>query len=207
MLAICLDLEGVLIPEIWINVAERTGISALTRTTRDEPDYDRLMSYRLGILDQNNIKMDDITSTIGSMEPMEGATEFLASLESRWPTLILSDTFSQFAKPMMKKLGNPTLLCHTLLIDETGRIEDWKIRYDDHKRKAVDSLIEMNYQVIAAGDSYNDTSMLSAASAGILFRPPGNVIEEFPQFPVAMDYSELIDAIESAATDLGELWI
>jgi phosphoserine/homoserine phosphotransferase len=206
MLAICLDLEGVLIPEIWINVAERTGITALTRTTRDEPDYDRLMSYRLGILDQNDIKMDDITSTIGSMEPMEGATEFLASLESRWPTLILSDTFSQFAKPMMKKLGNPTLLCHTLLIDDTGRIEDWKIRYDDHKRKTVDSLIEMNYQVIAAGDSYNDTSMLSAASAGILFRPPENVIEEFPQFPVAMDYSELIDEIESAATDLGELW-
>ena len=206
MLAICLDLEGVLIPEIWINVAERTGISALTRTTRDEPDYDRLMSYRLGILDQNDIKMDDITSTIGSMEPMEGATEFLASLESRWPTLILSDTFSQFAKPMMKKLGNPTLLCHTLMIDETGRIEDWKIRYDDHKRKTVESLIEMNYQVIAAGDSYNDTSMLSAASAGILYRPPENVIEEFPQFPVAMDYSELTGAIESAATDLGELW-
>jgi len=206
MLAICLDLEGVLIPEIWINVAERTGISALNRTTRDEPDYDRLMSYRLGILDQNDIKMDDITSTIGSMEPMEGATEFLASLESRWPTLILSDTFSQFAKPMMKKLGNPTLLCHTLLIDETGRIEDWKIRCDDHKRKTVESLIEMNYRVIAAGDSYNDTSMLSAASAGILFRPPENVIEEFPQFHVARDYSELIDAIESAATDLGELW-
>ena len=206
MLAICLDLEGVLIPEIWINVAERTGISALTRTTRDEPDYDRLMSHRLGILDQNDIKMGDITSTIESMDPMEGATEFLASLESRWPILILSDTFSQFAKPMMKKLGNPTLLCHTLVIDETGRIEDWEIRYDDHKRKTVESLIEMNYQVIAAGDSYNDTSMLSAASAGILFRPPDNVIQEFPQFPVAMDYSELIDAIESAARDLGELW-
>ena len=206
MLAICLDLEGVLIPEIWINVAERTGVSELTRTTRDEPDYDRLMSYRLRILDQNDIKMGDITSTIESMDPMEGATEFLASLESRWPTLILSDTFSQFAKPMMKKLGNPTLLCHTLVIDETGRIEDWEIRYDDHKRKTVESLIEMNYQVIAAGDSYNDTSMLSAASAGILFRPPENVIEEFPQFPVAMDYSGLIDAIESAATDLGELW-
>ena len=205
MLAICLDLEGVLIPEIWINVAERTGVSELTRTTRDEPDYDRLMSYRLGILDQNDIKIHYITSTIESMDPMEGATEFLASLESRWPTLILSDTFSQFAKPMMKKLGNPTLLCHTLVIDETGRIEDWKIRYDDHKRKTVESLIEMNYQVIAAGDSYNDTSMLSAASAGILFRPPENVIEEFPQFPVAMDYSELIDEIESA-TDLGELW-
>ena len=206
MLAICLDLEGVLIPEIWINVAERTGISALNRTTRDEPDYDRLMSYRLRILDQNDIKMDDITSTIGSMDPMEGAIEFLGTLESRWPTLLLSDTFSQFAKPMMKKLGNPTLLCHTLLIDETGRIEDWKIRCDDHKRKTVESLIEMNYRVIAAGDSYNDTSMLSAASAGILFRPPENVIAEFPQFPVARDYSELIYAIESAATDLGELW-
>ena len=206
MLAICLDLEGVLIPEIWINVAERTGISALNRTTRDEPDYDRLMSYRLGILDQNDIRMDDITSTIGSMVPMEGAIEFLGSLESRWPTLLLSDTFSQFAKPMMKKLGYPTLLCHTLLIDETGRIEDWKIRCDDHKRKTVESLIQMNYQVIAAGDSYNDTSMLSAASAGILFRPPENVIAEFPQFPVARDYSELIYAIESAATDLGELW-
>ena len=206
MLAICLDLEGVLIPEIWINVAERTGISALNRTTRDEPDYDRLMSYRLGILDQNDIKMDDITSTIGSMNPMEGAIEFLGSLESRWPTLLLSDTFSQFAKPMMKKLGYPTLLCHTLLIDETGRIEDWKIRCDDHKRKTVESLMQMNYQVIAAGDSYNDTSMLSAASAGILFRTPENVIAEFPQFPVARDYSELIDAIESAATDLGELW-
>ena len=206
MLAICLDLEGVLIPEIWINVAERTGISALNRTTRDEPDYDRLMSYRLGILDQNDIKMDDITSTIGSMDPMEGAIDFLGSLESRWPTLLLSDTFSQFAKPMMKKLGYPTLLCHTLLIDETGRIEDWKIRCDDHKRKTVESLMQMNYQVIAAGDSYNDTSMLSAASAGILFRPPENVIAEFPQFPVARDYSELIYAIESAATDLGELW-
>ena len=206
MLAICLDLEGVLIPEIWINVAERTGISALNRTTRDEPDYDRLMSYRLGILDQHDIKMDDITSTIGSMDPMEGAIEFLGSLESRWPTLLLSDTFSQFAKPMMKKLGYPTLLCHTLLIDETGRIEDWKIRCDDHKRKTVESLMQMNYQVIAAGDSYNDTSMLSAASAGILFRPPENVIAEFPQFPVARDYSELIYAIESAATDLGELW-
>ena len=206
MLAICLDLEGVLIPEIWINVAERTGISELNRTTRDEPDYDRLMSYRLGILDQNDIKMDDITSTIGSMVPMEGALEFLGSLESRWPTLLLSDTFSQFAKPMMKKLGYPTLLCHTLLIDETGRIEDWKIRCDDHKRKTVESLIKMNYRVIAAGDSYNDPAMRSAASAGILFRPPENVIAEFPQFPVARDYSELINAIESAATDLGELW-
>jgi phosphoserine/homoserine phosphotransferase len=206
MLAVCLDLEGVLIPEIWINVAERTGIEALRRTTRDEPDYDRLMSYRIGILDQHDIKIEDITSTIDSMEPMDGALEFLQSLESRWPTLILSDTFSQFAKPMMAKLGHPTLLCHTLVIDDSGRIEDWEIRYEDHKRKTVESLMGMNYHVIAAGDSYNDTSMLSAASAGILFRPPDNVVDEFPQFPVAMNYAELTEAIESAASDLGEHW-
>ena len=206
MLAVCLDLEGVLIPEIWINVAERTGIEALRRTTRDAPDYDRLMSYRIGILDQHDIKIEDITSTIESMEPMDGALEFLQSLESRWPTLILSDTFSQFAKPMMAKLGHPTLLCHTLVIDDSGRIGDWEIRYEDHKRKTVDSLIEMNYHVIAAGDSYNDTTMLSTASAGILFRPPDNVVDEFPQFPVARNYAELAEAIESAATDLGEHW-
>ncbi len=206
MLAICLDLEGVLIPEIWINVSERTGIEALRRTTRDEPDYDRLMSYRLGILDQNDIKIEDITSAIQSMEPMEGANEFLASLQSRWPTLILSDTFSQFAKPMMAKLGHPTLLCHTLVIDDSGRIEDWEIRCQDQKRRTVESLREMNYQVIAAGDSYNDTTMLSAASSGILYRPPDNVVKEFSQYPVATDYTELMDAIESAASDLGEHW-
>ena len=206
MLAVCLDLEGVLIPEIWINVAERTGIEALRRTTRDEPDFDRLMSYRIGILDQNDIKIEDITSTIDSMEPVDGALGFLQSLESRWPTLILSDTFSQFAKPMMAKLGHPTLLCHTLVIDDSGRIADWEIRYEDHKRKTVESLLEMNYHVIAAGDSYNDTTMLSTASAGILFRPPDNVVEEFPQFPVVRDYEELTAAIESAASDLGEHW-
>ena len=201
MLAVCLDLEGVLIPEIWINVAERTGVESLRRTTRDEPDYDRLMSYRIGILDQHDIKIDDITSTIGSMEPMEGAFEFLRSLESRWPTLILSDTFSQFAKPMMAKLGHPTLLCHTLVIDDSGRIEDWEIRFEDHKRKTVEALMGMNYHVIAAGDSYNDTTMLTTASAGILFRPPDNVIDEFPQFPVARNYAELTEAIESAANE------
>ena len=206
MLAICLDLEGVLIPEIWISVAERTGIKSLRRTTRDEPDYDLLMSYRIGILDEHDIKIEDITSTIGSMDPMEGANEFLQSLESRWPTLILSDTFSQFAKPMMAKLGHPTLLCHTLAIDDSGRIADWEIRCEDHKRKTVEALVNMNYKVIAAGDSYNDTSMLSSANAGILFRPPDNVIEEFPQFPIARDYEELTAAIEDAASDLGELW-
>ena len=206
MLALCLDLEGILVPEVWVNVADRTGIDALRRTTRDEPDYNRLMSYRLAILDENNITIDDITSAIDSMEPLEGARDFLESLQRRRPTLILSDTFSQFASPLMAKLGHPTLLCHTLLIDDSGRIFDWKIRTEDQKRKTVEALRGMNYQVIAVGDSYNDTTMLSEASAGILFRPPDNVIDEFPQFPVTRDNAELMDAIESAATDLGELW-
>ena len=206
MLAICLDLEGVLVPEIWINVAERTGIKQLMRTTRDEPDYNRLMNYRLGILDDKDIKIGDITSVIESMEPLQGAREFLSSLQSRWPTFILSDTFSQFAKPMMAKLGHPTLLCHSLVIDDSGRIEDWEIRCQDHKRKTVESLKQMNYDVIAAGDSYNDTTMLGSASIGVLYKPPDNVILEFPQFPVTTDYSQLMGEIESAAMDLGECW-
>jgi len=205
MLVVCLDLEGVLIPEIWINVADITGIKELRRTTREEPDYDLLMGYRLEILDRHDIKIEDITSIIDSMEPVEGAIEFLQSLESKWPVFILSDTFSQFAKPMMSKLGNPTLLCHTLDIDDTGRIEDWNIRCDDHKRKTVEALTQLNFKVIASGDSYNDTSMLSSASSGILFRPPDNVIEEFPQFPVVNDFEELMSAIESSASELGEL--
>ena len=206
MLALCLDLAGILVPEVWVNVADRTGIDALRRTTRDEPDYNRLMSYRLAILDENNITIDDITSAIDSMEPLEGARDFLESLQRRWPTLILSDTFSQFASPLMAKLGHPTLLCHTLLIDDSGRIFDWKIRTEDQKRKTVEALRGMNYQVIAVGDSYNDTTMLSTASAGILFRPPDNVVDEFPQFPVTRNYAELTEAIESAARDLGEHW-
>ncbi len=206
MLAVCLDLEGILVPEVWINVAEQTGINALRRTTRDEPDYDQLMSYRLGILDDNNITIDDITTAIESMDPLDGAIEFLDSLERRWPTIILSDTFTQFAKPMLAKLGHPTLLCHTLVIDDTGRIEDWRIRTEDQKRKTVEALREMNYQVIAVGDSYNDTTMLAAASMGVLFRPPDNVVSEFPQFPMATEYAGLMATIESAASDLGERW-
>ena len=206
MLVGCLDLEGNLVPEIWINVAEHTGINALRRTTRDEPDYDRLMSYRLGILDDHNITIDDITTAIESMDPLDGAIEFLDTLERRWPTIILSDTFTQFAKPMLAKLGHHTLLCHTLVIDDTGRIEDWRIRTEDQKSKTVEALREMNYQVIAVGDSYNDTTMLSAASVGVLFRPPDNVVSEFPQFPMATEYAGLMAAIESAASDLGERW-
>jgi phosphoserine/homoserine phosphotransferase len=205
MLVVCLDLEGVLMPEVWVDVAERTGIPELRRTTRDEPDYDKLMRYRLDILDANGLTIDDITDVIEGMQPLEGAVEFLDYLRSKWQVIILSDTFSQFAGPMMDKLGRPTLLCHTLEIDEEShRITGWTIRLEDQKRRAVEALRGLNYNVIAAGDSYNDTSMLTIANAGILINPPSNVIDEFPQFPVTTDYGELLAAIEAAASDIGE---
>ena len=205
MLVVCLDLEGVLTPEVWVDVAERTGIPELRRTTRDEPDYDKLMKYRLDILDANGLTIDDITDVIEEMQPLEGAVEFLDHLRSKWEVIILSDTFSQFAGPMMDKLGRPTLLCHTLEIDEESRrITGWTIRLEDQKRHAVEALRGLNYNVIAAGDSYNDTSMLAIANAGILINPPSNVIDEFPQFPVTTDYGGLLAAIEAAASDIGE---
>ena len=205
MLVVCLDLEGVLMPEVWVDVAERTGIPELRRTTRDEPDYDKLMRYRLDILDANGLTIDDITDVIDGMQPLEGAVEFLDYLRSKWQVIILSDTFSQFAGPMMDKLGRPTLLCHTLEIDEEShRITGWTIRLEDQKRHAVEALRGLNYNVIAAGDSYNDTSMLAIANAGILINPPSNVIDEFPQFPVTTDYAGLLAAIEAAASDIGE---
>ena len=205
MLVVCLDLEGVLMPEVWVDVAERTGIPELRRTTRDEPDYDKLMRYRLDILDANGLTIDDITDVIEGMQPLEGAVEFLDYLRSKWQVIILSDTFSQFAGPMMDKLGRPTLLCHTLEIDEEShRITGWTIRLEDQKRRAVEALRGLNYNVIAAGDSYNDTSMLAIANAGILINPPSNVIAEFPQFPVTTNYGELLAAIEAAASDIGE---
>jgi len=205
MLVVCLDLEGVLMPEVWVDVAERTGIPELRRTTRDDPDYDKLMRYRLDILDANGLTIDDITDVIEEMQPLEGAVEFLDHLRSKWQVIILSDTFSQFAGPMMDKLGRPTLLCHTLEIDEESRrITGWTIRLEDQKRRAVEALRGLNYNVIAAGDSYNDTSMLTIANAGILINPPSNVTDEFPQFPVATDYGGLLAAIEAAASDMGE---
>ena len=205
MLVVCLDLEGVLMPEVWVDVAERTGIPELRRTTRDDPDYDKLMRYRLDILDANGLTIDDITDVIEGMQPLEGAVEFLDHLRSKWEVIILSDTFSQFAGPMMDKLGRPTLLCHTLEIDEESRrITGWTIRLEDQKRHAVEALRGLNYNVIAAGDSYNDTSMLAIANAGILINPPSNVIDEFPQFPVTTDYAGLLAAIEAAASDIGE---
>jgi len=197
----CLDLEGVLVPEIWINVAERTGIEALRRTTRDEPDYDKLMQYRLDILAKQGIGIADIQDVIGGMGPMPGAREFLDELRARHQVVILSDTFYQFAAPLMQQLGRPTLFCHDLVI-EAGRVTGYRLRQADAKRHAVEALRSLNFQTIAAGDSYNDTAMLGTADAGILFRPPDNVIAEFPQFPVTRDYDELRAAFEAAAQSL-----
>lgn len=187
----CLDLEGVLIPEIWINVAERTGIAELRRTTRDEPDYDKLMRRRLEILAENRLTLTDIQQVIGTMAPLEGAPDFLDWLRARFQVLILSDTFDEFAQPLMAQLGFPALFCNSLVVDREGRVTDYRIRLRDGKRKAVMALKLLNFDVVAAGDSYNDTTMLAEADAGILFRPPQNVIDEFPQFPVTRTYEEL----------------
>ena len=186
----CLDLEGVLIPEIWIAVAEKTGIKKLRLTTRDIPDYDELMRGRLKILDEHNLKLADIQEVIGTLSPLEGAKEFLGWLKSEFQVIILSDTFYQFAGPLMEKLGHPTLFCNELIVNDDGCITNYRLRQPDGKTKAVTALKGLNFQVIAAGDSYNDTGMLKVADAGILFRPPDNVIEEFPQFPVTRTYDE-----------------
>jgi phosphoserine/homoserine phosphotransferase len=199
----CLDLEGVLVPEIWINVAERTGIPALRRTTRDEPDYDVLMRYRLEILDAHRLRLADIQDVIAGMRPLDGALELLAWLRERTQVVILSDTFSQFASPLMRQLGWPTLFCHALEVDAGGRISGYRLRIDDGKRRAVAAFRALNFRVVAAGDSYNDTTMLGAADAGILFRPPQNVIDDFPQFPVTRTYDELRAAFVAASA--GEL--
>jgi phosphoserine/homoserine phosphotransferase len=194
----CLDLEGVLIPEIWINFAERTGIEALRLTTRDVPDYDALMARRLSILEENNLGLPDIQEVIGGMSPLPGAGEFLDWLRERAQVVILSDTFYQFAAPLMRQLGWPILLCHRLEIGEGGRVVNYQLRQKDGKRQAVKAFHQLNFRVIAAGDSYNDTTMLSEADAGILFRPPDNVIQEFPQFPVARSYDELRSEFQRA---------
>jgi len=205
MHVVCFDLEGVLMPEVWHNVAEKTGIEALRRTTRDEPDYDKLMRYRLDILNENGITIDDIQQVIATMEPLPGAKAFLDAVRARWQVLILSDTFYQFGEPMMVKLDRPTLYCHDLQInDETRMISGWSIRLEDQKRATVEGLRAMNFKTIAIGDSYNDTNMLAEAHAGILFRPPQNVIDEFPQFPVVTDYAELMARIEAAASAMYE---
>ena len=194
----CLDLEGVLVPEIWINVAERTGIEALRATTRDIPDYDVLMKQRLGILDEHGLGIADIQDVIGGMGPMPGAREFLDWLRERLEVVILSDTFYDFAEPLMRQLGWPTLFCHTLEIAGDGRIANYHLRLPDPKRQAVLAFRGLAFQTIATGDSYNDTTMLAEADAGILFCPPDNVVEEFPQFPVARDYGALRAEFEAA---------
>ncbi len=195
----CLDLEGVLIPEIWIEFARKTSIDELLLTTRDEPDYDKLMQYRLSILRQHNLKVQDIQEVISTLDPLPGAAEFLNQLRQKWQLVILSDTFYQFAMPLMAKLGYPTLLCHQLVIDSQGMIADYQLRQRDPKRMAVHGFHGMNCKVVASGDSYNDTSMLQEADAGILFCPPEKVIEEFPQYPVARDYQQLLAEFEKAA--------
>ena len=195
----CLDLEGVLVPEIWIDVAERTGIEALRRTTRDEPDYDRLMRGRLEILARHGLGLPDIQRVIASMGPLEGAREFIDWLRERYQVLILSDTFYEFAAPLLAQLGRPTLFCHRLETDASGRITGYRIRLPDQKRLTVRALHGLAFQVVAAGDSYNDTAMLAEADAGILFRPPENVVREFPQFPVTHTYEELRRAFVDAS--------
>ncbi len=187
----CLDLEGVLVPEIWINVAEKTGISELRRTTREEPDYDKLMKWRIGILDRHKLKLADIQAVIGTMQPLDGADEFLNWLRERCQVIILSDTFYQFALPLMRQLGYPTLFCNSLEMDGTGKIVNYHMRQPDQKRQSVKALKTLNFTTIAAGDSYNDTPMLAEADVGILFRPPDNIVREFPQFPVTTTYDGL----------------
>ncbi len=194
----CLDLEGVLIPEIWIQFSERTGIPELRRTTRDEPDYDKLMKQRLQILDRHRLGLRDIQQVIDGMQPLPGAEPFLGWLREHFQVVILSDTFYQFAAPFMRKLGHPVLFCHRLEVDAAGRVVDYRLRLADQKRRAVLAFRELAFRTIAAGDSYNDTSMLIAADAGILFRPPENVVREFPQFPVAQSYAELQEAFLAA---------
>ena len=186
----CLDLEGVLLPEIWIAFAEKTGLEQLKLTTREIPDYDELMQGRLKILNDNNLKLIDIQNVIKTLSPLAGAIDFLAWLKSEFQVIILSDTFYQFVEPLMKSLDYPTLFCNDLIVNSKGDITGYQLRQKDGKTKAVSALKKLNFKVIAAGDSYNDTGMLQEADAGILFCPPDNVIKEFPQFPVSRNYEE-----------------
>jgi len=196
---VVLDLEGVLVPEIWIAVAERTGIDELRRTTRDEPDYDRLMKGRLDLLDRHGLTMSAIADVIAALEPLDGARDFLDALRARTQVVLLSDTFEQFGGPLMRQLGDPTLLCHRLVVID-DRIVDYRLRLPDQKRAAVNAFKSLNYRVIAAGDSYNDTAMLAAADVGFLFHAPRNIKVEFPQFPAVDEYDDLFELITAQLT-------
>lgn len=202
MQVVCLDLEGVLVPEIWIEFSRRTGIPELSRTTRDEPDYDRLMGFRIELLAKHRLALADIQRVIEGMGPMPGAREFLDDLRARYQVFILSDTFYEFADPLMRALGRPTLLCHRLDVDEAGFVRGWRLRMPEQKRAAVRALQSLNFRVIAAGDSYNDTGMLGAADAGFFIHPPETIVRQFPQFPVTRSYEELRMAIDGAAQAL-----
>jgi len=193
---VCLDLEGVLVPEIWINFAEKTGIDALRATTRDIPDYDELMAQRLAILDEKGLGIEDIHDVIASMGPMDGALDFVEHLKANYQLVILSDTFYEFTEPLMRQLDWPTLFCHRLVVDE-GRISGYNLRMADHKREAVKHFKALNFRVFAAGDSYNDTGMLQEAELGVLFKAPDNVISEFPALPVRNSYTGLIEIFEN----------
>ena len=199
MQVVCLDLEGVLVPEIWIKFAEKTGIDALKATTRDIPDYDELMQQRLRLLDENNLDLAAIQAVIAELSPMPGAREFLDSLREKFQVIILSDTFYEFARPLMAQLAWPTLFCHKLEVSGDGRVTDYLLRQKDPKRQSVKALKQLKYTVFAAGDSYNDTTMLEEADAGFLFRAPQNVIDEFPQYKVTTEYTELAGFFDKAA--------
>jgi len=196
MKIICSDMEGIFTPEIWIKVAEKTGIEELRLTTRDISDYDVLMKKRLGILNANGLKLKDITDVIKTMDPLDGAFEFLEWMRSRTQVIVVSDTYVEFARPLLKKLGWPTLFCNSLTIDKEGAISDYKLRQKDGKRKTVLSLRQLQYEIIAVGDSYNDITMLKEADQGILFNPPGNVREEYPELPGTYNYEELKSIME-----------
>ncbi len=200
LVIVCLDLEGVLVPEIWINVALKTGIEDLKITTREMPDYDKLMRQRLDILDRHALKLGDIQEVIAKMGPLDGASEFLAWLRERCQVVILSDTFYQFAQPLMRQLGFPTLFCNQLEIDGSSRIVNYHMRMQDPKKHAVAALKSLNFFTMAAGDSYNDTAMLSEADAGFFFCPPEHLPKEFPNFPVTQTYAELQERFAKAGS-------
>ena len=200
MQIVCLDLEGVLVPEIWIAFAEKTGVEALRRTTRDEPDYDVLMRHRLGILAEHGFTLSQIQEVIATLEPLPGAVDFLNKLRSKYELIILSDTFNQFAGPLLKQLGRPTLFCHELEVDDDDLITDYRLRIPDHKRKTVQHLQKLNFEVIAAGDSYNDLGMLKTADHCIFFRPPDSLAADYPDVPMAREHPELLAHIESLSS-------
>ena len=199
MQVVCLDLEGVLVPEIWIAFAERTGIPELRRTTRDEPDYAKLMRFRIELLRERGLKLADIQAVIAGMAPLPGAQDFLDGLRAHYQVVILSDTFYEFADPLMRQLGRPTLLCHRLEVDGAGFVTGYRLRQADPKRHAVDAFKSLNFRVLAAGDSFNDTGMLGAADAGFFIHPPESIVAQFPQFPVHHDYASLRASIDAAA--------